>query len=82
MTLWIDAICINQGDPEEKNQQLNIMVDIYAEAEETLIWMGFNDTPWMEVSSRENLRYVEKLVVTTIIDLTSSSDLKRFQGSI
>jgi hypothetical protein len=76
MTLWIDAICINQGDPEEKNHQLKIMVDIYAEAEETLIWMGFNNTPWMEVSSLEKLRYVEKLVVTTIIDLTSSSDLK------
>ncbi|KAE9373784.1 hypothetical protein N431DRAFT_407479 [Stipitochalara longipes BDJ] len=76
ITLWIDAICINQRDPEEKNQQLSIMIDIYAEAEETLIWMGFNNTPWKEVSSLDRLRYIEKLVVTTIIGLTSSSDTK------
>jgi hypothetical protein len=76
MTLWIDAICINQGDPEEKNQQLNIIVDIYAEAEEALIWMGFNNTLWTEVSCLEKLRYVKKLVITTIIDLTSLSDIK------
>ena len=76
LTLWIDAICINQGDPEERNQQVNMMVDIYATAEETLIWMGFNNTTWKEASCLGRLRTIEKLVVTTIIDLTSSSDLE------
>jgi hypothetical protein len=75
VTLWIDAICINQGDLAERNQQVNMMIDIYSEAEETLIWMGLNNTPWYEVSSLEKLRYVEKLVINTISALTSSSDL-------
>jgi hypothetical protein len=74
--LWIDAICINQRDPKEKIQQLTIMVDIYAKAEETLIWMGLNNAPLMEGSNLEKLRYIEKLLATTIIDLTNSSDLK------
>jgi hypothetical protein len=76
MTLWIDAICINQRDLVERNQQVNMMIEIYSEAEETLIWMGLNNAPWNEVSSLEKLRHVEKLVVNTIIDLTNSSDLK------
>jgi hypothetical protein len=76
MTLWIDAICINQGDLVERNRQVNMMINIYSEAEETLIWMGLNNTTWNEVSSLEKLRHVEKIVVNTIVDLASSSDLK------
>lgn len=37
---WIDAICINQGDEEEKNQQIRIMPDIYFRAETVLVWLG------------------------------------------
>jgi len=51
------------------------MVEIYAKAEEVLIWMGLNNTPILESLHLEQLRYVEKLVVTTIVDLTDSSDL-------
>jgi len=54
---------------------LTIMVEIYAKAEEVLIWMGLNNTPILESLHLEQLRYVEKLVVTTIVDLTDSSDL-------
>jgi Heterokaryon incompatibility protein (HET) len=75
MTLWIDAICINQSDLVERNQQVNMMGNIYSKAEETLIWMGLNNTPGNLVSSLDKLRCVEKLAVNTIIDLTSSSDL-------
>ncbi|KAN0092194.1 Heterokaryon incompatibility protein (HET) domain containing protein [Hyaloscypha variabilis] len=76
VTLWIDAICIYQIDLKEKNQQLTIMVEIYAKAEEVLIWMGLNNAPILEDSNLEQLRYIEKLVVATIVDLTNSSDLK------
>jgi hypothetical protein len=82
MTLWIDAICINQGGLLERNQQVNMMINIYSKAEETLIWMGFNDTPWIEVFNLEILRYAEKLVVNTIIDLTNSSNLEDSKARI
>ena len=38
--LWIDALCINQNDVEERNQQVGLMRDIYAGAKETIIWLG------------------------------------------
>jgi hypothetical protein len=37
---WIDAICINQGDVEERNRQLRIMPHIYLRANTVLIWLG------------------------------------------
>jgi hypothetical protein len=39
-TLWIDQICINQEDGEEKNAQVPLMSQIYSKADEVLIWMG------------------------------------------
>lgn len=41
--LWIDAICINQEDTEEKNVQIKLMRRIYQEAETLLVWLGDDD---------------------------------------
>lgn len=41
--LWIDAICINQDDHEEREQQVGQMKSIYEHAEKVLIWMGVSD---------------------------------------
>ncbi|KAI0434490.1 heterokaryon incompatibility protein-domain-containing protein [Xylaria sp. FL1042] len=41
--IWIDAICINQGDEEEKKTQVQMMGDIYDCAERVLIWLGPED---------------------------------------
>ncbi|KAK3376432.1 heterokaryon incompatibility protein-domain-containing protein [Lasiosphaeria ovina] len=38
--LWIDAICINQPDEEEKGNQLRLMSMIYSKAETVEIWLG------------------------------------------
>lgn len=37
---WIDAICINQDDPQERAVQVNMMSDIYQKADEVVIWLG------------------------------------------
>lgn len=39
-TLWADALCINQGDIDERGQQVTIMGDIYASSQQVLIWFG------------------------------------------
>lgn len=38
--LWADALCINQDDVEERAQQLAIMGDIFAGAEQVRVWLG------------------------------------------
>ncbi|KAL8716646.1 MAG: hypothetical protein Q9225_006038 [Loekoesia sp. 1 TL-2023] len=37
---WIDAICINQVDIEEKSTQIPLMRDIYMGAEKVVTWLG------------------------------------------
>jgi Heterokaryon incompatibility protein (HET) len=38
--LWIDALCIDQSNIEEKNQQVPQMGRIYSSAESVIIWLG------------------------------------------
>jgi hypothetical protein len=40
LPLWVDRLCINQGDISEKNWQVAMMADIYSGAAETFIWLG------------------------------------------
>jgi hypothetical protein len=41
--VWIDAICINQDDLEERALQVRIMDQIYHKAAHTIIWLGRAD---------------------------------------
>ena len=38
--LWVDAICINQGDLLEKNVQVQSMDRIYHSAQSAVVWLG------------------------------------------
>ena len=38
--IWIDAICINQQDPQERNHQVSKMRAIYDQVECVMIWLG------------------------------------------
>jgi hypothetical protein len=40
VTLWVDALCINQDDVREKNTQVQMMKDIYENAERVIVWLG------------------------------------------
>lgn len=40
LTIWVDSICINQKDEEEKMSQIPLMGDIYPMAESVYIWLG------------------------------------------
>ena len=41
--LWVDAICINQNDPDERATQVMQMGQIYRNADHVLIWLGPGD---------------------------------------
>ncbi|EQB43657.1 hypothetical protein CGLO_17666 [Colletotrichum gloeosporioides Cg-14] len=60
-SLWIDAICIDQDNIQERSHQVGIMQYIYATAERVLIYLGEDEedpnaatcVPW-QYQSREN----------------------------
>lgn len=37
---WVDAICINQNDLEERSAQVQIMPQIYSKASCVIVWLG------------------------------------------
>lgn len=40
--LWIDAVCINQANIDEKAVQISLMAEIYQNATQTIIWLGLS----------------------------------------
>lgn len=50
---WIDAICINQEDDDEKISQIRLMNTIYQKADKVLVWLGLALKPeWQELIPR------------------------------
>lgn len=40
LPLWIDAICIDQSNDDERSEQVQIMSQVYANARGVLVWLG------------------------------------------
>ena len=55
--LWIDQICINQKDKDEKAIQIGMMTRIYEESQIVLVWLGVADD-----TSDRAMEYLPKLV--------------------
>ncbi len=54
-TMWIDAVCINQEDHDEKNHQVKQMRQIYLASQNVVLWLG------EEGSSAIALDFLEQL---------------------
>ncbi|KAI1153315.1 heterokaryon incompatibility protein-domain-containing protein [Nemania diffusa] len=50
--IWVDAICINQNDLDEKSKQVPRMADIYSMADRVVIWLGRNSAEEEEIFRR------------------------------
>lgn len=77
-SLWIDAICINQEDPNERSQQVLRMRQIYSQAQQTLIWLGpeSNDSNYA-LDFLEELTSKVNYTRESIIGLTKGRDFGR-----
>lgn len=42
-TLWVDAICIDQSNKEERGAQVRLMADIFSQATQVLVYLGEED---------------------------------------
>lgn len=43
--IFIDAICINQQDLDERSSQVTLMGDVYRKADEVIVWLGDEGDP-------------------------------------
>ncbi|CAI6092745.1 unnamed protein product [Clonostachys chloroleuca] len=68
--IWIDAICINQNDDQERSRQIAAMSHIYRGASEVIAWIG--------ESSRESRRAFE--IIRAWIE--SVAKLPELQGPV
>jgi hypothetical protein len=41
--IWVDALCINQNDSDERSSQVSMMSKIYSSASRVLVWLGKDD---------------------------------------
>lgn len=87
-TLWIDAICIDQSNLQEKGEQVALMSEIYALAEEVIIWLGEEeetDTPAFDAIFRVEDYFQHRVSDTNLmLDLYHSQEgpheLLRFEN--
>lgn len=72
VVIWIDAICINQQDNEEKNIQVKMMRSIYKQATSVIFWLGQQEQHDKAAFRLMNV-FVEKHKIF--------SNLEQFRGS-
>ena len=48
--LWIDALCINQADTQERSNQVALMYKIYSNTTHNLVWLGEDDNSTAEAA--------------------------------
>jgi hypothetical protein len=41
--VWVDAICIDQNDVDERNSQVRLMAEIYKQSSRLLLWLGVEE---------------------------------------
>ncbi|GES59488.1 HET-domain-containing protein [Aspergillus terreus] len=69
--LWVDAICINQEDLSEREQQVQRMSTIFREADRVVVWLGPESTD--SNLAMQRLDFIGKQVVNTMDNWNISS---------
>lgn len=54
--LWVDAVCINQQNIDERNHQVMQMGEIYRRASKVVVWLGLSDP-----TSHQAIRILEEV---------------------
>jgi hypothetical protein len=70
--IWVDAICINQRDRQERGHQVRYMAKIYGKANRVVVWLG-------EAASNSDLAFEEIRKQTKWLD---TSDNKMIQQAV
>jgi hypothetical protein len=66
--IWIDFLCINQNDLEEKSVQIELMGEIYSMARGVIVWLG-NSVPELE-----NFLWLHEVFQVALMELAKRSE--------
>jgi hypothetical protein len=72
--IWVDAICIDQNNSEERKQQVQLMAKIYSKAHRVIIWLG--------VAKDHSDKALEAIRIAADKQSTNSSNNETIQQSI
>ncbi|KAI3323484.1 HET-domain-containing protein [Xylariaceae sp. AK1471] len=76
--LWVDAVCINQEDIDERSAQVALMEDIYSNAASTAIWLGEiggTNTHHEDLTAgRKLMQFASSILPHALMDLLWNSD--------
>lgn len=73
LALWVDQLCINQADLDERTQQVQLMRDIYSRASKVIVWLGSDDDN-QAASARDLVRRIDAVWDDHIDTLRFPSD--------
>lgn len=80
LRLWIDALCINQKDLDERNSQIRYVKQIYTKSKQTLIWLGVSsDDPAFKRNKTKILLWNSTHEQQFKEHLTYASNLDKFE---
>ena len=76
--IWIDAVCINQTDAEDKSAQVAMMFTIYEKANQVVVWLG------IETKSNETaFEFIERHSATQVKRrIPSDEDKESFKKGV
>ncbi|ATZ52236.1 hypothetical protein BCIN_08g00080 [Botrytis cinerea B05.10] len=81
-TLWIDQICINQDDPDEKSWQVQMMLDIYRLSLRCLAWMGEIRDDIELTDAKAGLEFCEYMAILSEVEDDKEVPVPTFIASL
>ena len=72
ITLWVDAICINQNNRVEKTEQISKMHDIYSKAHNICIWLGVGEMD--RESNQQTFQFIREMLDLRRLDQLIASE--------
>ncbi|KAF2188764.1 HET-domain-containing protein [Zopfia rhizophila CBS 207.26] len=72
--IWVDAICINQEDLQERSRQVQLVAKIYSKANRVIVWLG-------ETADNSD-RALEEIRIAADEEYTNSSNSETIQQAI
>lgn len=67
LRLWIDAICIDQGNPVERSRQVQFMTHIYRQASRTHVFLGGGGGHWLQSEWFTRRWVIQEFLVSPVI---------------